>query len=222
MERSKNKNVNALGEEESSVMDTSTSLSNDLKNLDKFLAPFFAIPKEDHAKKLSAIDQAKVSIMEAYAINALFYVYLKTQGIDPSTHAVKEELDRVKLYVKKLQDLVDRDKKATLTLNVGAANRFINHALASPMSNGKQEISDTAGQTNSTQQKSVETKLKDSQPSKKKVEEIELDNSDEESATVSKTKKEKRKNPSISGQTKKDNSNQSKESSSQESKKKRK
>jgi hypothetical protein len=59
-------------------------------------------------------------------------VYLKSQGIDPNEHPVKQELERVKLYVKKIKEITEKEKqdKATLRLNVDAAQRFITHSLS--------------------------------------------------------------------------------------------
>ena len=96
------------------------------------LLPFFeaggqeaiAEIREKHGPK----EAAELQLSLAYAVNALFFAYLKTQGIDPQTHPVKEELGRVKGYMKKLKTAVaDEEAKTGKAgrLNKDAASRFI-------------------------------------------------------------------------------------------------
>ena len=100
------------------------------------LLPFFeaggqeaiAEIREKHGPK----EAAEVQLALAYAVNALFFTYLKTQGIDPQTHPVKEELARVKGYMKKLKGAAqDKVKSAGMRLNKDAASRFIAAGLGS-------------------------------------------------------------------------------------------
>jgi len=74
----------------------------------------------------------------AYTINTLFYVYLKTQGVSPTNHPVKQELERIKLYIKKMKELTEKKQESTLRLNVDAAHRFIKHSLDSNKSIGEE------------------------------------------------------------------------------------
>jgi len=37
-----------------------------------------------------------VDVQVAYGVSSLFYMFLKTQGISPSSHPVKGELDRIR------------------------------------------------------------------------------------------------------------------------------
>ena len=96
------------------------------------LQPFFeaggkdaiAEVREKHGPK----EAAEVQLAMAYTVNALFFAYLKTQGIDPQSHPVKEELGRVKGYMKKLKEAVAETEAKTgsaLRLNKDAASRFI-------------------------------------------------------------------------------------------------
>jgi exosome complex protein LRP1 len=72
----------------------------------------------------------------AYTINALLYVHLKSHGVSSKdirqTH-VKQELDRVKAFVKKIKDTEDKAKAKgpTLTLDKEASKRFVHNALSS-------------------------------------------------------------------------------------------
>jgi len=62
-----------------------------------------------------------------------FFVYIRVNGKNPAEYSVKEELDRVKQYFSKLQQISEKlkgtDEKQTLKVNVDAANRFIMHSL---------------------------------------------------------------------------------------------
>ena len=54
-------------------------------------------------EELDEEEQAKLNILLAYGLNSLFFMYLRTQGINPSDHAVKKELLRVQGYMEKLK-----------------------------------------------------------------------------------------------------------------------
>lgn len=133
--------MSALGEEEQRFQATVAALDGELTSIDSYLSPFFSTPMEELHKKLAPFEIAKLSIIMAYSINTLFYVYLKTQGISPSSHPVKQELERVKLYIKKLKELAEKQKAPDMKLNVEAANRFIAHALSAPVSTYNKEKS---------------------------------------------------------------------------------
>lgn len=88
---------------------------------------------EEFLQDLTPIDKAKVQVSLAYSINALLYVYLKTQGVSAKdirqTH-VKQELDRVKAFVKKIKDTEELARGPTLKLDKEASKRFVNNALS--------------------------------------------------------------------------------------------
>ena len=95
------------------------------------LLPFFEAGGQDAIAEIrerhGPKEAAEVQLALAYAVNALFFTYFKTQGIDPQTHPVKEELARVQGYMKKLKMAAkDTEAKADmLRVNKDAASRFI-------------------------------------------------------------------------------------------------
>eukprot|EP00967_Tisochrysis_lutea_P133016 scaffold232842_cov32-Tisochrysis_lutea.AAC.1 len=95
-------------------------------------------PWSDLCQGLSPLESARLHLMVAYTINTLFYMYLKTQGIEATNHPVMEELDRVKAYVRKVKEVTKEMEakadatKAQISLNASAAQRFIAHALGNP------------------------------------------------------------------------------------------
>jgi len=107
------------------------SLDETITNIEQTLAPFFKTPCKETLSKLSELEAAKLQVAMAYAINTLIFLYLKTEGVSPSDHPVKAELDRIRSYFKKVKDLSEKENpsKRTLVVNKDAAARFINHAL---------------------------------------------------------------------------------------------
>lgn len=70
----------------------------------------------------------------AYTVNALLYVFLKTQGVSAKdirqTH-VKQELERVKAFIKKIKDAEELAKGPKLKLDKDASKRMVHSALSS-------------------------------------------------------------------------------------------
>lgn len=100
------------------------------------LLPFFEAGGQDAIAEIRELhgpkEAAEMQLALAYTVNALFFAYLKTQGIDPQTHPVKEELARVKSYMKKLKTAAKdtEAKKDMLRINKDAASRFIAAGLS--------------------------------------------------------------------------------------------
>ncbi|KAI0308104.1 hypothetical protein B0F90DRAFT_1680184 [Multifurca ochricompacta] len=78
---------------------------------------------------LDTLQQAKLQVVIPYLVYDLVFVYLKTRGLDPKTHPVIAELDRVRQYFDKIKDAEDPVKRQ-LAIDRAAATRFIKHAIA--------------------------------------------------------------------------------------------
>mmetsp|Transcript_2578 Transcript_2578/g.3270 ORF Transcript_2578/g.3270 Transcript_2578/m.3270 type:complete len:155 (-) Transcript_2578:1496-1960(-) len=72
-----------------------------LSSIENEVAPFVSSPLGEIVPRLSSVENAKLSMAYSYSINALFYMYLKTQGVSPSDHPVKKDLERIKRYMAK-------------------------------------------------------------------------------------------------------------------------
>lgn len=59
-----------------------------LKSLDELRA-------SGNEEDLDSMSRARMHISLAYAVNTLFCMYLRTQGVDPATHPVSDEIGRV-------------------------------------------------------------------------------------------------------------------------------
>ncbi|POM62143.1 C1D domain containing hypothetical protein [Phytophthora palmivora] len=110
------------------------SVDQTLAAVEEHLAVFKQTSLEDFVAPLSPLERAKVQVSLAYTINALLFVFLKTQGVSPKdirqTH-VKQELERVKAFIKKIKDAEELAKGPTLVLDKDASKRFIHNALSS-------------------------------------------------------------------------------------------
>ncbi|KAL5519177.1 hypothetical protein ACEPAH_860 [Sanghuangporus vaninii] len=114
-----------------------TALSESLRELEEKLEPLFSKPLPDTLGSLDTLQQAKLQVLLPYLINDLIFIYLKTRGIDPKTHAVVSELERVKQYFEKIKNAERSNQQRTTEIDKAAAGRFIKHAI----SEAKQNIS---------------------------------------------------------------------------------
>ncbi|ORY34080.1 hypothetical protein BCR39DRAFT_518381 [Naematelia encephala] len=82
---------------------TSSLLSSTLDDLEASLEPLHARPFSETRDELDQLSRAKIDIMLSYAIHDLIWVYLKMKGIDPNSHLVTPELERIKTYYSKVR-----------------------------------------------------------------------------------------------------------------------
>ncbi|RLN57783.1 hypothetical protein BBJ28_00004900 [Nothophytophthora sp. Chile5] len=113
------------------------SVEQTLAAVEEHLAVFKHTSMEDFVAPLSPLERAKVQVSLAYTVNALLFVFLKTQGVSSKdirqTH-VKQELvrcDRVKAFIKKIKDAEELAKGPKLVLDKAASKRFVHKALSS-------------------------------------------------------------------------------------------
>jgi len=76
------------------------------------------------------MEKSKMNVLVAYAIEDLIWVYLKSRGIDSTSHPVSEDLGRIKSYFGKIKQTENPDKR-TMAIDKAAAGRFIRAAIAS-------------------------------------------------------------------------------------------
>lgn len=80
--------------------------------------------------KLSQEDKVKYDIYQTYAINSIFWMYLKLIGEDLTEHGVIHELSRVKEAMARQKQFQDRKLQPRLEKDV--AKRFVKHGLQIP------------------------------------------------------------------------------------------
>ncbi|RKP07215.1 Sas10/Utp3/C1D family-domain-containing protein [Thamnocephalis sphaerospora] len=104
------------------------NLSSTVGTIKAQLAPLLSSTYAETVSKLAPAERAKFQVLLAYSANALFWAYLKTQGVSPNEHPVKLELQRVREYINKIKE-TENPAKPTMTVDKEAAARFIKHHL---------------------------------------------------------------------------------------------
>eukprot|EP00055_Hartaetosiga_balthica_P014955 m.85296 g.85296 ORF g.85296 m.85296 type:complete len:191 (+) comp8738_c0_seq1:47-619(+) len=114
--------------------------------------------------KITPMQAVKLDLLMAFSMNSLYWAYLSAKGIDPRTHDVRKELDRVKSEMEKLHGMEYGRKKDPKqpSVNKDAAARMIKASVA-PTS--KSSLSTSAS---SSQAHKKESKKKDKKKDKKK------------------------------------------------------
>ena len=77
--------------------------------------------EKDIYEKLDVEDRVKYDLFLSYSLNSLYWLYLRTEGVDPSKHALKSEIDRTKEYFARAQQVQDR-KTIMPRINKAAAH----------------------------------------------------------------------------------------------------
>lgn len=101
----------------------------------------------------------------AHAINALFYMFLKTQGVTPEEHPVTEELRRLELYLKKVDEAEAKLHGSSVrptSVDVEAAGRLLAEVLPN-----KGEEKGTAADSPKDQQMSKKKRRKSKEASRR-------------------------------------------------------
>ena len=58
---------------------------------------------QEEVKKLPPLEQAKLDLLSLYTMNSMAWVYNTVNGVDPKQTALKDELQRVQVSMKKAQ-----------------------------------------------------------------------------------------------------------------------
>merc|ERR1719198_663138 len=100
--------------------------------VEKHLEPLLAKSLPEVSRQLSPLENAELQVGLAYTVASLYFCHLLTQGVDPSDHPIRQELDRIQLYFKKVRATAYevRDKQAEssrLRVDSEAAKRIVQH-----------------------------------------------------------------------------------------------
>lgn len=85
------------------------------------------LPLKAQYDKMCLPAQIELDLFLAFTLNSLHWVNLRLQGMDPTTHPVKDELQRIRAAMSKWQEYKSRDNRPTV--NIEAAKRFIRSGL---------------------------------------------------------------------------------------------
>ncbi len=87
----------------SEVADALAALNGSLDLVEQQLDPLFRVDGGELERNCAHLENARLQASLAYALNSLFFVYLRTKGVDVSRHPVQEEIERVKGYITKVR-----------------------------------------------------------------------------------------------------------------------
>ncbi|GAA5868781.1 hypothetical protein JCM3774_003891 [Rhodotorula dairenensis] len=120
---------------------TLAQLSTSLTALEHALDPLLATPLDQHLELHAdePLVQARAHILASYVVHDLVWVYLKAAGVEPASHPVMQEIERLKGYFAKLkaaqngQPATESSKpdRPRMQIDKAAANRFISAAISS-------------------------------------------------------------------------------------------
>lgn len=88
---------------DSKIQTKITNLHNSIEKIDNILS---LLINSDAKEKLSLKEQTDYDLFMAYTLNTLYWIYLRTKGVDPNTNEVKNQLNRVKEYMIKAKQVL--------------------------------------------------------------------------------------------------------------------
>lgn len=97
-----------------------------LDKIDEYLAEAQEIKK--NYDKLSLNEKIELDLFFVYTLNSLYWIHLRMKGVDPSKHAIKNELLRIRQTMLRHKQVVDR-MTIRPKLDKAAAQRFVKHGL---------------------------------------------------------------------------------------------
>ncbi|XP_014673989.1 PREDICTED: nuclear nucleic acid-binding protein C1D-like [Priapulus caudatus] len=112
------------------IQDRVKNFHESIINIETIMKPMLSKPHNDLHEKLLPIEKAKMDLMVAYTVNSMFWMFLNASGENTKEHPVKQELERLRGYMHKVKQIVDKEKAARLDKD--AAKRFVKHALWEP------------------------------------------------------------------------------------------
>ncbi|KAJ3857255.1 Sas10/Utp3/C1D family-domain-containing protein [Lentinula lateritia] len=106
-------------------------LSSSLTEIEAAIAPLLSGERTlpEILLALEPLEQAKLQTALPYLVYDLIFIYLRTRGIDPKTHPVVTELERVRQYFEKIKKAENTPVRGT-QVDKAAADRFIKHAIS--------------------------------------------------------------------------------------------
>ncbi|KAF8167416.1 Sas10/Utp3/C1D family-domain-containing protein [Crassisporium funariophilum] len=137
------------------------ALTSSFDDLEAQLEPLFSQTLPETIVGLEPIQQAKLQTVLPYLVYDLIFIYLKTKGIDPKTHPVVPELDRIRQYFEKISNAEKPPAKRT-EIDKAAASRFIKHAITQAQSQWKKTAAEEASsdEASTSAPKTVRAQLK--------------------------------------------------------------
>ncbi|ELU03495.1 hypothetical protein CAPTEDRAFT_102365 [Capitella teleta] len=104
-----------------------SSFDESLSNFEELIKSLHETPLNQVQADMKPLDKAKLELVGVYALNSLYWMYLNIRGENPKEHSIRQELERVKSYMKRVKDITDKEKAPKLDKD--ASKRFVRSAL---------------------------------------------------------------------------------------------
>ncbi|CRK96593.1 CLUMA_CG010043, isoform A [Clunio marinus] len=107
------------------------SFKSKVKNVAESIAEIEKLVEEASKvdyEKLTIEDKVKFDLFMVYAVNSLYWMYLRINGENPNTHGIKHELSRVKDAMERQKQIHDH-KTIRPVLQQDAAKRMVRSGL---------------------------------------------------------------------------------------------
>ncbi|KAJ8668803.1 hypothetical protein QAD02_000062 [Eretmocerus hayati] len=96
--------------------------------------------------KLSNSQKIQFNLLMSFGLNGLFWMYLRSEGLDPTNHQLKNENERLKQSMVRAKQIHDRNTRMP-RLNRDAAQRFIRSSLWVPVDRAEDANENPANQS---------------------------------------------------------------------------
>ncbi|CEM01869.1 unnamed protein product [Vitrella brassicaformis CCMP3155] len=101
-------------------------------DLQEYLEPLLKRDLTELQNQLTSAECVQLDALLAYTITSVQFMLLRVKGIDPKAHPLQQELDRVKLYMKKVSSKPALPQKRSMQVDSTAAKRIVSHYTAQP------------------------------------------------------------------------------------------
>ncbi|KAK9881962.1 hypothetical protein WA026_018154 [Henosepilachna vigintioctopunctata] len=108
------------------IKDKLDKFHNAVDSIDEILQIAFNENMTKEYEKLPPKEKADFDLFTGFALNTLYWLYLRTRGEDPNTNDVKKQLTRTKEYMVEVKKAHERTTIRP-KINVPVAERFIRH-----------------------------------------------------------------------------------------------
>jgi len=98
-----------------------------VEDVEATMKPLLGTSRNELVREMDSMEMIKIDLATSFTVNSLFWSYLVLQGVDPKTHPIKQELDRVQSYMAKVKEIEDKKKAPRLVKD--AAKRFVRNAM---------------------------------------------------------------------------------------------
>lgn len=88
--------------DDKAIQEKLLNFHNSVEKIEKFLE---LASNSEIYEKLSTKEKIDFDLFMAYALNTLFWLYMKTKGEDPTKSEIKNQLSRVKEYMVKAKEV---------------------------------------------------------------------------------------------------------------------